>query len=87
MDIRKETYAGNPVTYTAKGLDRSPFLLNNLQSMTFSPSLTRKAPFFLVISKQRVSSGESKTRRLIVLKKSVYSGLSYSKAGYLLALG
>lgn len=52
MEIRKESLAGEPLTFTAKS-GAINLLLNNQNSLTISPELTRRGSFSVVISKEK----------------------------------
>ena len=57
MEIRKQTHGAQAITFKAIGANKTPLLINNLESMTFNAAVTRKAPFSVVISKQKVAGG------------------------------
>lgn len=53
MEIRKEGLGGQAVTFTAKS-GAVNLLLNNQNSLSISPELTRKGSFVVVISKEKI---------------------------------
>lgn len=57
-EIKKQTYGQNAVTYKAVDIDKNPLLLNNMDSITLTPAITKEGPFSLVISRQKVATGE-----------------------------
>lgn len=64
MEIRKDVVGGQPVTLTAKSGPLS-LLLNNQNSLSVSPQLTRKGSFFVVISKEKIGGGGGKRYQIL----------------------
>ena len=66
MEIRKEVTAGQAVTFSAKSAALS-LLLNNQNSLSISPELTRKGSFTVVISKEKIDGAGGKLGSTVVI--------------------
>lgn len=73
MEIRKESLAGEPLTFTAKSGAVS-LLLNNQNSLTISPELTRRGSFSVVVSKEKTQGVGGKQYRSILDIELVFAG-------------
>lgn len=73
MEIRKESLAGEPLTFTAKSGAVS-LLLNNQNSVTISPELTRRGSFSVVVSKEKTQGVGGEQYRRIPDIELVFAG-------------
>ena len=64
MEIRKDVVGGQPVTLTAKSGPLS-LLLNNQNSLSVSPQLTRQGSFVVVISKDKIEGAGGKRYQIL----------------------
>ena len=65
MEIRKEGLGGQAITFTAKSGSLN-LLINNQNSLSISPELTRKGSFVVVISKEKTEDAGGKRYQTLV---------------------
>ena len=80
MEVRKEVSSGEAVSFSAKSADLD-LLLNNQNSLSISPELTRQGSFVVIISKEKIEGTGGELGYIHRLRHGFMSFLFFLKDG------